>query len=71
MSKLGGTRVSPGFEHSASEAGGWECKVGVLKNHRHHHCCCCYCYDHNQILEKGNLRLYICILKEEIEKAWV
>lgn len=32
---------------------------------------CCYCYDHNQILEKGNLRLYICILKEEIEKAWV
>ena len=34
-------------------------------------CCCCYCYDHNQILEKGNLRLYICILKEEIEKVWV
>ena len=32
---------------------------------------CCYCYDHNQIWEKGNLRLYICILKEEIEKAWV
>lgn len=47
------------------------CKVGGLRNHRHHHCCCC-CYDHNQIfLEKGNLRLYICILKEETEKAWV
>ena len=58
----------------ASEAGGWmefyarwedlEIIVIIIV-------VCCYCYDHNQILEKGNLRLYICILKEEIEKAWV
>ena len=48
-------------------------KVGGLSNRhrpRHRHCCRRHDRDRN-FLEEGNLGLYICILKEEIEHTWV
>lgn len=46
-------------------------KLGGLSNHhRHRHCRRRHDHDRN-FLEEGNLGLYICILKEEIEPTWV